>query len=519
MEYASIAASVKNSAPVKAASGGEFRGDFPVRTRAMPPFRRYSREAGGSGPVSPCRSGADRSPVMPARDRLAPFDQLMLEDARRGYPMCFHVECAGSGPLDQARFTAAVRQAAERHPRLRSRIETRWLGPHWLPPDRDPAVEWAEPRGPAAGARDAAPPPWRPIDPRVTSGVRFVGFAAPARWRVVMTVHHAVCDGLAALEYWGDIWTAYHGAEPPPFAPGRTFPRPAEPPPSSTEAGLLSACREFTALLPAPLATPRRPDHGGPPAAAMLPYATLWLEAERTARLRSAAADLGGTVNDALVAATFATVAEWNRRAGAGRGTRLRILMPVSLRAPGERGPARNLMSYAFLDRSLGDCLRAADLVASLAAASRWVQETGAAARFLATLDLLARLPGALRAATRLPLSMSTAVASWLGNVTRRMQAAVPIHDGRLAPGGLTVESLAAVPPIRPGTAVALAMLAYADGIAISGLADGRRLGPGADGLFLELLDRTLDDLVAAAPPAAAARRDAATALPARALE
>lgn len=430
---------------------------------------------------------------MQSHVRLDPFDQLMLADARRGYPMCFHMDCAGSGPLDKQRFAAAVQTAALRHPRLRSRIAPGLFGSVWLPPDRDPSVEWID------ADRSSAPDPWRPIDLRESSGVRFVGFGCEAsEWRIVMTVHHAVCDGLAGAEFWGDAWTAYHGAVPAPFTPGRT-PRSSEPGPVGRAPGWLAACREFAALVPAPLRARDHTHQAAPGGEHGFPYATLHLDAQRTALLRAAASDLGGTVNDAVLAATFGAAAEWNRRAGAGAGTRLRILMPASLRAPGERRPAANCMSYAFLDRRLDECQRPAELLASLAAASRWVQETGAAARFLDALAILARLPGALRAATRLPLCMSTVVASWVGNITRRMRAAVPVHDGRLAPGGVTLESFNAAPPIRPGTGMALAMIAYADGLSISALANRRRLGGDADGRFLQLVDEHLETLVTVA--------------------
>jgi|694.fasta_scaffold113047_3 hypothetical protein len=447
--------------------------------------------------------------------RLTPFEQLMLDDARRGYPMCFHIECAGSGSLDRERFAAAVRSAARRHPRLRSRIDPGLFGPTWLPPDREPDIEWVD----SAASREPAPRPWRPIDPRVTSGVRFVGSeTASAGWRIVMTVHHAVCDGLAACEYWGDIWTAYHGGEPAPFSPGRPVARPADTQPAHCGPGLLAACREFAALMPAALTAPRSSFPQTAAADDELPYATLQLDAARASQLRSAAIDLGGTVNDAIVAVTFGAAAEWTRRAGAGGDTRLRVLMPVSLRAPGERLPARNHMSYAFLDRRFDECLQPATLLASLAAASRWVQGTGAAARFLDTIGVLARVPWALQAATRMPLCMATVVTSSLGNITRRMRAAVPTRDGCLAPGGVTVESFACVPPIRPGTGVALGVIAYADAMSIGVLADSNRLGADAARRFLDLLERQIDALVTAAPPTTVAPRPA-DALPAHALE
>ena len=39
--------------------------------------------------------------------------------------------------------------------------------------------------------------------------------AGPRLYGIVMVVHHAVCDGIAACEFMGDVWALYAGIEPP----------------------------------------------------------------------------------------------------------------------------------------------------------------------------------------------------------------------------------------------------------------------------------------------------------------
>ena len=87
-------------------------------------------------------------------------------------------------------------------------------------------------------------------------------------------MHHAACDGLAACEIWGDVWTLYHGGRLPPFREGgirsraptvATAPAPASP-------SWWQSLRDFAALLPQPL---RSPAHRRPATAGGDPYATL----------------------------------------------------------------------------------------------------------------------------------------------------------------------------------------------------------------------------------------------------
>lgn len=432
---------------------------------------------------------------MAVRLPLDPFERLMVADSRRGYPMCFFVEMSGSGRLDRARFTVAVRSAAARHPRLRSR-RAGLIRPVWRAPDREPTVESAD-----VGT------PWRPIDLRRESAARFVivadGSDSQGRWRVVLMMHHAACDGLAACEIWGDVWTLYHGGRLPPLRDGGTRSRPHAAPTSPTPAspGWWQSLRDFAALLPQPLLPPprqRQPATGG-----CEPYATLVIDEDRANRLRTAALALGGTFNDVVVAASLRAAAAWNERHGGGGSRRpLRVNMPVSLRPLGARLPAVNAIGYAFFDRTPAECREIRPLVASVAVASRWVQDTGAAGEFVRTVGWLAAVPGLLGLVCRIPGCLATLVASNIGDVGRRMRADIPYVDRLGMPDGLRIERAAGVPPIRPGTAVALGIVTYGWTTTISALADTARLGSGAAAVFLGLVDEELDRIAAAAAAA-----------------
>ena len=419
---------------------------------------------------------------------LTAFEHLMLADARPPHPMIFFLECEVEGPLCLDRLRAAVIAAAARHPLIRSRVGFRGGRPHWLAPDVEPVVE---PGGPQA---------WRPIDLAVESGLRLVVLPAATGHRVVMVAHHASIDGVAAGEFFGDLWACYDGRDPPAFAPGRRR-RSSQPadtarsvaaPPAG---GAFRSTLPFVAFRPRPLA--RRADLAsvddapalGPP---QPPFACQTLERDLTATLRSTATTNGWTLNDLVVTAVMRAVGRWNERAG-GRAGNVRVTLPVNLRPTGARGPARNELGYAFLDRTAAACADPKRLAAGLAEASRWIVEHDAAREFLAAADVLSRRPWLLRAITRLPLCFSTAVVSTIGDPSRRMRAGVPKVDGLDAPGGLLIRQIRGVPPLRPGTRASLGGTTYAGELTLTGLCSAV-----PDGLPSRAAAREFVELVAA---------------------
>lgn len=447
-------------------------------------------------PVSPAPAADFARP-------LAAFEQLMLADARPGYPMTFFLECEVEGPLSLERLRGAVEAAAVRHPLVRSRIAWRGGRPLWLPPDVGPVVELASP--------DA----WRPIDLARESGLRLVVLpmgeaeggtpgngqtaAAARRHRLVMVAHHAALDGVAAGEFFGDLWACYDGREPPPFSGGRRRAadvgetgagRPAPQTPTLAESTWPFATfrpRPLTAIRPAADAAGSSADdglHSPPP-----PFATTSLDRDVTARLRTLAAAEGWSLNDLVVAAVMRTAGAWNTRAGSRAGN-VRITLPVSLRPAGSRGPARNDLGYAFLDRTAAQCADRLGLAAGLAEASRWVVETGAAGGFLTAAGALATRPWLLRGVTRLPACFSTAVVSTIGDPARRMKAGVPRVAGLEAPADLVIRAIRGVPPLRPRTRAAVGATTYGGELALTCLCSavpGERLSRPAAAMFVAL--------------------------------
>ena len=430
----------------------------------------------------------------------------MLADARPGHPLEFFIECGVVGRLDEGRFRAAVAAAATRHPLLRSRVGRVRSGPVWLPPDRRPEVEWH----PGPTDRD----PWRAIDITRESGCRVVVLAAPSAGstpgghRVVLVVQHACCDGIAALEYLGDIWAAYAGLDPPSLTtadrPAAAVTAPASAPadplaPSVAPAAPWRQALAFASFRPTPLARDTTTAAAAAPAAATLPpYETIAFDRDEAERLRAASVAMDASLNDLLVAAAMRSITRWNEHTR-GRGGNIRITMPVSLRPPRQRLPACNAISYAFIDRSAAAVRDPRALVASIKEATRYILDTGAARGFLDAVTGLSGLRGGLELVTRLPLCLSTAVVSNVGDASRRMRSGVPRSDGRDMPGDVVIDSVSGVPPLRPGTRLALGIVLYAGGFTISCLCSAHadpRIGARR---FLAILREELDDLARAA--------------------
>lgn len=438
----------------------------------------------------------------PSDRPLEPFERLMLADDRPGLPMQFFVEFLATGPLQEDRLREAIAVAARRHPLLTSRLVFRQGSPHWLASATPPAVVWH----PAPS--DSSP--WVPVDLRRESGLRCVVLPdGPDRHRVAMLFHHSACDGVAALEFAGDMWAIYGGAAPRPLTDltagrprrraGVTAPTtPPAPAASGIRRGLEEAW-EFARFRPAALARVRGPAPArSADESVWPPYAWLEFDARETDALRAAAAACGGSLNDLVIAAVMRAAVAWSVTAR-GRPGDVRITVPVSMRSPGRREPARNTMSYAFLDRTAEHCAAPGPLTKSIAAATKWILEHDAARGFLDTLDVLARWPGMLWLATRWPGCFSTAVVSYVGDPSRRMRTGLPKLDGHDAAGDVVIERCIGVPPLRPWTRASLGATTYAGRLALCCLCSAHDDPRHGARMFLERVRAALFDSTAAA--------------------
>ena len=445
---------------------------------------------------------AETSPSAGSLRRLDPLAELMMLDTRAKFPMGFFIECGCEGELDREKLGAALHKVAYRHPNVMSHVVWKAGRPFWKLAAQPPELLW--------DPHSAGVDPWRPFDLSRDTGLRLVVLpstrqsGSPAKWRIVLYGHHAVCDGLAVCELLGEIWTHYANRPLPSLAcsevPAAELSSASQPiiseidkPIAERLTSVLAEALRFLFFFPAKLqrnsvATQRAAAEAKISANGILPYAEscvsppyriLSFTEAQMASLRKAVGTRNVTLNTLMMAASMRVLAEWNREVnGSQRG--IRITMPVSLRPDSRRQPAENRIGYAFLDRTFSDCLNEETLMQTLSEASAWIKKSGAARMFITAIGILTKIPGVLWLILRLPLCFSTAVVSNLGDARRCMRTELPDSDRGQIAGNTVITYVVGVPPVRPRTTASLGIVRYGNHLYVACLTDERTLGPAA---------------------------------------
>jgi len=143
--------------------------------------------------------------------------------------------------------------------------------------------------------------------------------------------------------------------------------------------------------------------------------------------------------------------------------------MPVNLRSEGHRRlPAANILSYGFVHSRPGEWSDPQSLLGSISGQTRAIVGQGWPQVFLTGLEISQQVPGLLPLILSLSRSLATLVFSNLGDVVRRMRFRPPLVDGKLTAGNVTMERITLVPPVRPGTRLAMAAATYNGTLSLS---------------------------------------------------
>ena len=212
-------------------------------------------------------------------------------------------------------------------------------------------------------------------------------------------------------------------------------------------------------------------------------------------RLRELASASGVQLNDLLLREMVLSILDWQAEQGraAPRGGAIRITMPVNLRSEGHRRlPAANVLSYGFLHSRPGEWSDPQSLLASIAGQTRAIVDQGWPQVFLTGLGIAQQAPGLLPLILSLSRSFATLVFSNLGDVVRRMRFRPPLFGGKLTAGNLTLERITLVPPVRPGTRLAMAAAIYNGTLSLSTQGCPRTLGLAGAEMFQSLFARRL---------------------------
>ncbi|MGB8227674.1 MAG: hypothetical protein WCE78_01105 [Pseudonocardiaceae bacterium] len=284
-------------------------------------FRRSGVRVVG---VDEAATGSDPAVV---RRSFCALDEASYHLDSAAEPWTVHLEVRLSGSVVEDRLRRAVRVALGRQPRARARLATgRWGRVEWeITPGSD--VDPLDIVGCSDDdALQAARAELQSLTvPLATSPPLRVRLARHPRGDVIMlNVHHAAGDGIAALGLLRSIARAYAGRpDPVPQTPPEELEIPA---PTGRWAQLRALVEEFRQA--APRSVHLAPSGGEDRPGYRLHH--LVLDAAQTAALAAKAA-AGTTVNDLLLAGLHLALDDWNSRHGGAAG-RLSVLMPVNLR-------------------------------------------------------------------------------------------------------------------------------------------------------------------------------------------
>jgi NRPS condensation-like uncharacterized protein len=188
------------------------------------------------------------------------------------------------------------------------------------------------------------------------------------------------------------------------------------------------------------------------------------------------------TLNDVLLYAMFRSLAHHQEQYEAkGRDPLLRIAMPMDMRSSQEPlSPASNRSSLVFLDRRPSQIANAAELLSWVYRETQHIKRHQLGCVFFDCLAVLKQVPFGLQLAVHDRRRALSAIVSNLG-----------ICEFPSMPG--TVKHVQFLPPLRPGTAVALGVATCRQELQLTLHYDHRLLTLTA---ATAMLDRFVDDLL-----------------------
>ncbi len=336
---------------------------------------------------------------------LVPFERYMLADDSRDYPMTYFYRVEMEGVPDRPAMDTAFAEALTRHPLLTARVARRaWRWCWILRNDAPPRLDWdlsaVEPRWPV-GER---------IDLRRDCGVRGYVHTFGNKTSLVISFHHATCDGIGSFRFIADVLACYGRHVAPSDALPTLLP---------ISAANLRNRDKFEIRLPEPVPRwvafkslvreawkvwCRRPQTLGnrdrPVGDALLERPTLcvaYLDTQLYRRLCGQASKQHVTTNDLLLRNMFMTAHQWNATCGDGSRGWLRINMPTSLRGRRDATmPATNMLGYALVTRHSDECADPRRLLAAVAADTQAIRTWSLGALFVQGLRNVGRVPGLL---------------------------------------------------------------------------------------------------------------------------
>lgn len=413
---------------------------------------------------------------LPARGLpLTAFEEHMLLDDRASHPMVIVARFDFSGPAPPETLHAAFDSVVRDEPLLSARIHRPRFGRlRWVP--GSPPLLRSSVAAESASQSTAQTGPLPSIDPFSGPPLRAELLTRPGGWSVVIAVHHAACDGLGLMGF-VERWLLAAASKT-----GRRKRDPADAMAALRSRGRIAASwadfarmlprlkvglqgvRQFVARSVVRFDRPRAVRDDEQPAStrhdsrAWEPrIVSAVLDPEYLRGLERHARATGIMVNDLLLASLITSLAQrLEDRGGPPDDLWIRIGVPLSLRTKSDHAlPAANRVSMVFIDRQPAAAADTAELVAGIHDEMELIRSHSLGHIFPMSLEVGRLLPGGLRRTTDSPQAQSTAVLSNLGRCFHRSPLAG--EDDVIRVGDSYLKGWWMVPPVRPGTAFALA--------------------------------------------------------------
>ncbi len=406
---------------------------------------------------------------------IVAFEDYMLADDRPSYPMNFFIRMKFSGRVCRRAATAALEQVAVRHPmvtaqvRRHGRRKLRWD----QPADTEIPLH--------VGRTIATPeelPPCPGLDVRSEGGMAGYHLECGPKDHLLWQFHHACCDGLGAFQLLDDWLIAYAEATGDEIREGALRPLDESRLLGRGRFGLttwqllkktrrqavgLAGVRQFLMRKPVPI-LPDAYEEIDKDLPDQYPAAlTHMFTLEQSLALRQVAKRSKCTVNDLLARDLFLAFGRFRERNSWGEMEDwLRVSVPINLRRASDRSlSAANVVSMVFLDRRGADFHDPDALLKGIHDEMQLIKDNELGLTFILSLWLARRLPGGLAGQSDRYRCTATCLFTNLGNLFARTP--VPRDEQKkLVVGGLVLESLDLIAPIRPFTGAAFTPFHYA---------------------------------------------------------
>lgn len=402
---------------------------------------------------------------------LTPFENYMLMDDRREYPMTFFVQLDFHGEIDKDRFERSLEQALERHPLLQAIVQpAKQNRDCWVSGDgKKPTVEF--------GPLD------EPIDSQISHfinlrdevGLRIWVRKDSNRSLVTFLFHHAVTDGIGSYQFIGDLLYFYA------VECGEQFDQELPVINQSNLRNRLKSSfpveryvdangkfkfewRETTKMLLGRVASLKRSRNGshGSQHKTFPGIQSHTFEKDEYRQLRLKAQEFGQTPNDLLLEKLFVTLRQWNKNNGLSVFPgKYCVLIPLDLRDQDTpEFSATNVVTYTFIrrpERTIRDHKKLADslrvettMLKNNRHNTSFMNMLAGSYRYQKTMDFILR-----------GKSLATAVMSNTGDPTRHFNVQFPKDKGVVRCGDLMLETISGTPPMRKNTRLTISAFTY----------------------------------------------------------